>query len=229
MGLFRQIIIIKRKRYEIEDPKTYEEKSPKELALVLDEYEDKVLVAILKKAKKGILESNFTIYGAVTGKYFCNLTFQDQIYLIPKENIEKEEIDKLPFSLMNEFVKRLKIYRLNNETTEDYEALRKVLSKYYKKLILEGSVIITLSDKEYKTYFVSEKQEDNMVVYPLEYNKDMGLSIKSFEKEKLSYEIFIDEILYLDEQEEKIRELLKNKTLKLISGRKLNKWVFFLK
>ena len=223
MGLFRQIIIIKRKRYEIEDTKTYEEKSPKELSLVLDEYEDIVLVAILKKAKKGILESNFTIYGAVTGKYSCNITFQDQIYLIPKENIEKEEIDKLPFSLMNEFAKRLKIDKLKNGTKEDYDALRKVLSKYYKKLIPEGSVIITLSDKEYKTYFVSEKQEDNMIVYPLGYNKDMGLSIKSFEEEKLSYGIFIDEIIYLDEQEEKIRELLKSKTLKLISGRKLNK------
>ncbi len=223
MNLFRTVVLIKRKKYETEDSILYEAKNPKRVALVLDDIEDKILVATFTHAKEGILEDNFTLKLSQNEELFGDMRFENMIYLIPKSNIVKYSLDKLPFDLMNAFMKKLRVNRLNNMKTEDYLALLEVFTKFNKKLIRPGSVIITLNEGIYKTYFIDKIVDDEIVAYPLIYKNDEGLSLQSFESEVISLRQFLIDTSYFEEQEERIRNVIEDHTLKLISGRGIKK------
>lgn len=222
MGLFRSLVLIERKLYDGESVESYQNTKHRKVALVLDEYKDEVLVATFSKFNSD-LNKTYVIYASKNERLFFDIQFDNMIYLIPKTSIVGKPLAKLPMDIISGFMLRLRADKLINKSHEDYLALLNVFEFYNKRFISPGSVISVLNEEKYEVYFVDDVEENYIKVYRLKYEAEVGLSLSSFEPMKLPYNICLLDYVNFGELEERIRNIINENTLKLISGRGLKK------
>ncbi len=215
MNLFRSIVLIKK------EDENNEEKNTKnyELAIVLQNLENEVLVAQLGEDTLNT-QNRFVLRASHYTKLQKDVTFQNAIYTVPKENVI-ESLFKINFEILQVFIDKMHAEYLLPMDDRDYEIFLDFLESCNKRAIKDGSVIITKVNNNYETYFVSKKKDDFMEVYPLEYDYKIGLSVSSFEPIELSYRLLLIDKYYLKEHEEQIIQTIESKSLRLISGRKV--------
>ena len=153
MNLFRSIVLIKK------EDENNEEKNTKnyELAIVLQNLENEVLVAQLGEDTLNT-QNRFVLRARHYTKLQKDVTFQNAIYTVPKENVI-ESLFKINFEILQVFIDKMHAEYLLPMDDRDYEIFLDFLESCNKRAIKDGSVIITKVNNNYETYFVSKKKE----------------------------------------------------------------------
>jgi len=192
-------------------------------AIVLEEYNEKLLLAIFKE----YCFNEYNVYvlrKSMHPQLSISLEFNGNIFLTDKTKVRESFFKiKLTESDMKMFIKTLGLLDMSRMTIEEFQAFTAFISKYNEILVKEGSVIPVIKDLSGKlhTYYVEEKTDQGLICIPLSYEPNTGLKIKSFEREFISYEVYVTGVYYTSLQEQRIKEMLESNSLKL-------KWVTFI-
>ncbi len=188
-------------------------------AIKLKEYENQTLVATFKHSHTpNNYYNTYKLSKEKHPKLSFTLEFNGIILLVNKDKVMKSNLG-ISFTEedMQRFLNNLGLLDLKAMKEEEFKAFTDFASKYNKNIVKKGAVIPIIKDISgvLYTYYIEEILEDGLICVPISYNAQTGLKVKSYEREFISYNVYITGVYYLELQEKKIKEMLGESSLKL--------------